>query len=280
MSQLSPGHRSEKLIDTRLRVMQWNIWWRFGTRWQERQPLILDELKRVDADIVTLQEVWGDEGGDQAAGFAAELGYAGTYEPASFIDGHGFGNAVLARWPIRVREAISLPSVPSADGSRNCGAAYACVDGPRGSIHVCSTHLSYKPDESAMRQEQVAALCRFAAGLDARECPPIIGGDFNAVPASDEIRAMTGKSPPPVEGWVFYDAWEAAGQIDAGFTWDNANANAVTALEPNRRLDYIFVGRPGAGGTGHVTSARLAGQTPGQGLYPSDHFALVAELRY
>jgi endonuclease/exonuclease/phosphatase family metal-dependent hydrolase len=83
MTQLSPGHRSEKLIDTRLRVIQWNIWWRFGARWRERQPLILNVLRHMDADIVTLQEVWGDDSGNQAAEFARELGYASVYAPAS-----------------------------------------------------------------------------------------------------------------------------------------------------------------------------------------------------
>jgi endonuclease/exonuclease/phosphatase family metal-dependent hydrolase len=280
MTQLSPGHRSEKLIDTRLRVIQWNIWWRFGARWRERQPLILNVLRHMDADIVTLQEVWGDDSGNQAAEFARELGYASVYAPASFIGGKGFGNAILSRWPIRTHESISLPSMPSEDGSRNCGAIQARVEGPRGAVSVCSTHLSYKPEESAIRQRQVAALCRFMSELDVRDFPPLVGGDFNAVPASAEIRAMTGKCAPPVDGLVFYDAWEAAGRTDAGFTWDNANPNAVTALEPDRRLDYVFVGRPGAGGAGHVTGARLAGQAPVDGLCPSDHFALVAELRY
>ncbi|HEY5700489.1 MAG TPA: endonuclease/exonuclease/phosphatase family protein, partial [Gammaproteobacteria bacterium] len=231
MSQVSPGHRSERLIDSRLRVIDWNIWWRFGSRWQERQPLILDVLRHIDADIVTLQEVWGDDSGNQAAEFAAELGYVGVYEPASHIDGIGFGNAILSRWPIQRQAIVALPSVPNDDGGRNCNAVYARIDGPRGGIDVCSAHLSYKPAESAIRRQQVAALCKFVSELGAGRFP-LIGGDFNAVPEADEIRAMTGKTAPPVEGQVFYDAWEAAGQVDAGFTWDNANPNAVTALEP------------------------------------------------
>ncbi|MDX1514653.1 MAG: endonuclease/exonuclease/phosphatase family protein [Gammaproteobacteria bacterium] len=281
MTQTSPGHRSDRLKEGRLRVITWNVWWRFGPRWQERQPLILDVLRHIDADIVTLQEVWGDASEDQAAVFASALGYASVYAPASYIDGLGFGNAVLSRWPIEDHEVVSLPAVPSADGSRNCNVVYARIEGPNGPVGVCSTHLSYKPEESAVRQNQVEALCRFVSGWrDQGEFPPLIGGDFNATPVSDEIRMMTGKRAPPVEGLVFYDAWEAAGEESAGFTWHNANPNAVTALEPNRRLDYLFVGRPSASGSGHVLSARLAGQTPVDGLCPSDHYALVAELRY
>ena len=126
----------------------------------------------------------------------------------------------------------------------------------------------------------MAAICQFVAGLPGGGLPPVVCGDFNAVPESDEIRQMTGKMRPPVDGIVFYDAWDAAGAMDPGFTWDNRNPNAVTALEPNRRLDYVFVDRPAGNGAGHVLSARLEGRGSVDGLCPSDHYALVVDLRY
>jgi endonuclease/exonuclease/phosphatase family metal-dependent hydrolase len=280
VAQISPGHRSERLVESRLTILQWNVWWRFGKRWRERQPLIVDVLRNINADVVTLQEVWGAEGKCQAEEIASALGFSWAYDAASQIDGQGFGNAVLSWWPITTQRSLLLPSIPSAGGSRDCRALYACVDGPRGSIDVCCTHLSYRPEESGIRQRQVGAICQFVAELPGGGFPPVVCGDFNAVPGSDEIRQMTGKMRPPVEGMVFYDAWEAAGAVDPGFTWDNGNPNAVTALEPNRRLDYVFVGRPAGNGAGHVLSARLEGRESVDGLCPSDHYALVVELRY
>ncbi len=280
MAQLSPGHRNQKLVESSVRILEWNIWWRFGDSWQLRQPLIVDVIKRANPDIVALQEVWGDETTSQAAGMAELLSYSHAYRPASYIDGLGFGNAILSRWPISEMRSIDLPSMPSADGSRNCNAVYARIAGPRGDIDVCSTHLSYKPAESGIRQQQVTALCEFIAGLEKTPVPPVICGDFNAVPGSEEIRMVTGKTRPPVEGLVLYDAWEVAGGQDPGFTWDNRNPNAVSALEPNRRLDYVFVGMPAANGAGHVIEAMLAGREPVNGLCPSDHYALSVSLRY
>jgi len=280
VAQTFPGHRSEKLIEGRLTILDWNLWWRFGERWRERQPLILDVLRNTDADVVTLQEVWGVERNYQAQEIALALGFNWAYDPASLIEGQGFGNAVLSRWPITAHRSFLLPSIPSDDGSRNCRALYACIDGPRGPLDVCTTHLSYKPEESQIRQQQVAAICEFVAGLPGRDFPPVVCGDFNAVPIADEIRLMTGKMRPPVEGMVFYDAWEAAGKVEPGFTWDNRNPNAVTALEPDRRLDYVFVGKPAGNGAGHVLGARLEGQGLVDGLCPSDHYALVVDLRY
>ena len=75
---LSHSHRKEPLIETRLKVVTWNIWWRYGL-WQERQPLIIDTLKRLDPDIVCLQEVWQDEEGAQADILADALGFSAAY---------------------------------------------------------------------------------------------------------------------------------------------------------------------------------------------------------
>src|SRR5262245_33223956 len=47
------------LIQSRLRVLTWNLWWRFGP-WQARQPAIIATLRRIDADVIALQETWND----------------------------------------------------------------------------------------------------------------------------------------------------------------------------------------------------------------------------
>ena len=91
---------------------------------------------------------------------------------------------------------------------------------------------------------------------------------------------MTGHSACPVEGMVFRDAWLDAGNISQGYTWDNKNDFAQAEHEPNRRIDYIFVGKPEDRGAGQVVRCSLAGDEPIDGIWPSDHFAVVAELRY
>jgi endonuclease/exonuclease/phosphatase family metal-dependent hydrolase len=32
-----------------LRIATWNVWWRFGSNWQARQPAILETLRDIDA---------------------------------------------------------------------------------------------------------------------------------------------------------------------------------------------------------------------------------------
>ena len=60
---------------------------------------------------------------------------------------------------------------------------------------------------------------------------------------------------------MFHDAWDVAGQASpssaTGATWTNDNPYARLDLEPDRRIDYVLVGWPKAGGAGHVTRATV-----------------------
>jgi endonuclease/exonuclease/phosphatase family metal-dependent hydrolase len=265
------------LLDTRLRVVTWNLWGRGGP-FEARLDAIAATLDDVAADLVALQEVWEETGGrSQAEVLAAALGFRWVFASRYAIDGVAVGNAVLSRWPIAGFEVRSLPAPPELEELRN--AVRVDVDGPRGRLHVFTTHLNWRFDQSAIRQEQVTALARFVAEGPDAAMPPILAGDFNAAPDSDEIRMLTGRAAVPVPGTAFQDAWEIAGDGGPGHTWVNANPWARADLEPDRRIDYVFAGFPRLGGAGHVTACRLAG-TPVGALWPSDHLAVVAELRY
>jgi endonuclease/exonuclease/phosphatase family metal-dependent hydrolase len=266
------------LLETRLRVLTWNLWWRFGP-WEQRRPAIAATIDALAPDVVALQEVWGESGGTNlAAELAAELGYHAAYAARLHLDGVDFGNAVLSRWPISSSTPTPLPAPPATDEQRLV--LRADVDGPRGPIQVFSTHLNWRFDHSAVRQEQVRTIADAVAGARPRSYPPILCGDFNAVPDSDEVRMLTGRASGPVEGLVFHDAWEVAGDGGPGHTWSNANPYAVLDLEPDRRIDYVFVGWPKPGGAGHVTSCEVVGTEPVDGVVPSDHYGVLAELRY
>jgi hypothetical protein len=46
------------------------------------------------------------------------------------------------------------------------------------------------------------------------------------------------------------------------------------------RIDYVLVGQPRLGGVGSVLDVRVAANAEVDGIWPSDHFAVVAEMRY
>jgi endonuclease/exonuclease/phosphatase family metal-dependent hydrolase len=266
------------LRDGRLRVLTWNLWWRFGP-WERRRPAIAATLDALRPDVACLQEVWGEPGGTSlAAELAGELGYSHAYAARLRLDGVEMGNAVLSRWPITTSEETPLPAPPVAEEQRLV--LRADVDGPRGPFQVFSTHLNWRFDHSAIRQDQVRTIAEAVAAARPRTFPPVVGGDFNAEPDSDEIRMMTGRAAVPVENLVFHDAWDAAGDGGPGFTWSNTNPYAAVNLEPDRRIDYVLVGWPKEGGAGSVTRCEVVGTEPVDGVVPSDHYGVLAELRY
>lgn len=269
---------ANELVETTVRVATWNLWWQFGGNWQARLPLIIAELRRVDADVVALQEVWSTEETSSAHLIAEALGVeavgAATIE---FAGGVSFGNAVLSRWPVAGSSFEVLPDLGCTEGRI---VQRVDVDGPRGALQVFNTHLNWRLDQSHVRQAQVRAIAEQVAGAGPRTFPPILCGDFNAEPHSVEIELLTGQREVAVPGLVMVDAWHAVHPTDPGFTFRNANPYAGSQLEWDRRLDYVFVGWPKAGGRGHPVRAERIGTTPTDGVWPSDHDGVVVELRY
>ena len=49
---------------------------------------------------------------------------------------------------------------------------------------------------------------------------------------------------------------------------------------PDRRFDYVFSAWPRAFAVGHPVGCRLLGTEPTDGVYASDHYGVVADLRY
>jgi endonuclease/exonuclease/phosphatase family metal-dependent hydrolase len=264
----------------RLRVATWNLWWHHGP-WEARQPAIRETMRAVAADVWCLQEVFrGRDGADQAEELAEALGgyhvaHASRFDPAHFAE--SIGNVVLSRWPITGSAVCPLPAPVGLDEMRLV--VRADIETPSRPIEVFSTHLNYRLDQSHVRQQQVRELCAFVDETTARRVfPPIVCGDFNADPGSDEIRMMTGLAAVPVERLVFIDAWRMGS--GPGMTWDNRNGFAAADFEPDRRIDYVLVGYPRAGGIGQVLRAELLGTEPVGGIWPSDHFGVVADLRF
>ena len=270
-----------------MRVVTWNLWWRFGP-WEERQKAILAVLRELRPDVVGLQEVWsadGSGGENLAEWLAGELGlhWAWAASPASERwqrrigdPGVEVGNAVLSRWPVIDQAVLRLPAPEDLDDGRL--AFHARLAGPSYDIPFFTTHLTSAPTASAIRCQQVTALAEFvAAHRSGTDFPPVVTGDFNAWPDSDEVRLFGGyKTAPAAPDQLFLDAWEYADPAAPSATWDPANP--YVRVDPPVRIDYIHVGPPGVRGLGHVLGVRRAGDGPVDGVWPSDHAAVVADL--
>lgn len=262
------------------RVVTWNLWWRFGDDPDARHHAITAVLATLDPDVVCLQEVHGtDGGGDRAAelGHALGLRVARTDHPSH--RGETFGNAILSRWPIAEQGQRRLVDASGQPGHRL--ALWAVLDAPFGRLPAVTTHLAHRFDESELRQRQAAEVLELVAELrDAPDTSPpvLVAGDLNAVPDSDELRLLTGRRPPPVPGVVLTDVWPQV-RDDPGHTWDRRVPYLADSAWPQRRLDYVLVSWPRARPVGNPVQAFLIGDEPVDGVWPSDHLGVVADLR-
>ncbi len=269
-----------------IRVMTWNLWWRFGP-WQQRQAAIREEIIREQPDVVMLQEVWRSADASLGGWLAAECGYhcvdtsADTDDVRQHPEGHavGFHNALLSRWPLEHTATISLPGPDGRPGHRRLLLADAATEW--GPWPLACTHLDYRFDESASRQRQIVAVLEAIAVRRADPdtgLPVLLGADLNAVPDSDEVRTLTGRRAAPVANLVMSDAWEQVGD-GPGFTWRADNPFRADTAWPNRRIDYVMVSWPRPKPVGNPVAAWLAGVDESHGVLPSDHAAVVVDIR-
>jgi endonuclease/exonuclease/phosphatase family metal-dependent hydrolase len=257
------------LVTTTFRLITWNVWGRYGP-WEHREAAIRATLERHDPDVVGLVEAWDEQG--------ARLGLPyHVFEGDSEVNGARSGLAVLSRWPIGAHESRKLTGEKDTGGR----VLYARIDGPRGVIQVYVVALTWRLEHSGERQRQVREVAAFIAETQRRRHPTVLCGDFNADPDSDELRMLTGKSIPATPGLVFYDAWTAAGNgQDSGHTWAGANPWAAPALWPDRRIDHVLSAWPRRGGAGHPVRCEVIGDEPVGGVVASDHYGVLADLRY
>jgi endonuclease/exonuclease/phosphatase family metal-dependent hydrolase len=249
--------------------------------WSERRTLVREWIELLDPDLIGFQEALRGEGIDQAAELLEGLGRHVAFGPAT-TDWMGragvtFGNVAASRWPIAKQTLLRLPG---RDDGETRSALRLQVDAPVGPVVFVVTHLQWKMHHGYVRERQVVELCDFVlADLPASDFPPILAGDFNAEPESAEIRYLCGLQSLEGRSVHFRDAWRVAGNGGAGLTWSNRNPTARFWREPERRLDYVFVGHPRLDGVGLVEHCRVVCDAPRGGVWPSDHFGVYAELR-
>ena len=108
---------------------------------------------------------------------------------------------------------------------------------------------------------------------------PVVAGDLNAEPDSSAVRYLTGLGSLDGESVYLQDSWRLAGDGGPGTTWSNDNPHAALDQEPDRRLDYVLSGFHGISGRGRPVECRVVGDAPVDGVWPSDHYGVLAVLQ-
>jgi endonuclease/exonuclease/phosphatase family metal-dependent hydrolase len=266
-----------------LRVVTLNLWG-LTEPLARRMEIVRHGLAVLSPDVLALQEVCAVPGAveNQAGVLAEALGMALVYAPATALASGEEGLAILSRLPVLDTRHVELPFAATDERRIAIGAALAV---PGGEVHAFVTHLSYRLRDGVKREAQAAAVDRFAGEMVVERGVPRVGvlmGDFNATPEHDEIRFLRGLHTIEGTRGQWQDAWAVAHPGEPGFTWARRNPGTerLAWLGRDRRLDYVFVSPLGRDGRGEVIDCRITLDRPSDdGLFGSDHFAVVADLR-
>jgi endonuclease/exonuclease/phosphatase family metal-dependent hydrolase len=252
-------------------------WRGTGEDLEARFRLAVDELRRLDPDIVGVQEASVTRSrGNVAERLARALGLYHVYTPAlfrlfpfqlinrqvSWLMNFQEGPAILSRFPIVDWEAHGLPRCNGFADPR--ALVYARLRTPWGELGVASTHTS----RGFCEAEHVIELMQARRGA----LPLVLMGDFNSREDSPAIRRLVAAG--------FVDTFRAANPTAAGLTvWQRVLAPAPTVFA---RVDYAFL-LPGREVPGTIVASRVVLDAPGRledgtALWPSDHYGVLTEL--
>jgi endonuclease/exonuclease/phosphatase family metal-dependent hydrolase len=262
-----------------IRVISFNIL-NTDTDWERRSTVISDGIHDLDPDIVAFQETVMIDGKDQVERLVDD-GF--HIVQTGDRDKVAMGISISSRWPIESHEEIDFHVTDRQDTpSIKALVAEIIVPEPFGRLIVVNHPPDAQPERERERELQTV---RVAQRIEQRATNPeihaVIVGDINAEPDSACIRYLTGKQSVEGSSVCYRSAWQRIhpGQPCHTYTPANGIYASRTWDWPFSQLDHILV-RIGSKGqpTLNITACELAFDEPVNGIWGSDHIAVVADL--
>lgn len=259
---LDPSHVSIMAKDapsTSLSVLTLNIWFDQGN-WPARFALMLEEIRRLDPDIIGLQEVIQRATLDnQAQQMADSLGYYYYFDSVDPVErDQRFGNAILSRYPI---EATNFRALNPLNQYRKVVHARVNVDGH--TVDVYNTHLHNAQFDNHIREEQIAHMLEFIDETNSGGLI-VVTGDYNANPDWPEMSLM-------YEGFTDVYPLFHANHLSP----EHATLNHHLGHQ-QRRIDYVFFDKQSSDRLAPLSAEVVLDEPDANGVYASDHFGVFA----
>ncbi|MGK6322965.1 endonuclease/exonuclease/phosphatase family protein [Sphingomonas sp. DT-51] len=248
-----------------LKVMTYNV--RYAADdgpqpWPSRRPAAVAMLRHVHPDVIGTQELLQRQGDDIVTALPAYRWF-GRDRMGGHANEH-MGILYRAdRLTLRRQGDFWLSDTPEVVGSQSWGTdlprmatwgEFELKRDPSRRFLLVNTHLPHR-DVDAVARDRAAAVLLARIPTIAPGLPVVLTGDFNTTPDSDAYRRLAAS---------MHDAWS---DRPGGETFHDFTGVA------EKRIDYIFLDGARARGTTVVT------ERPG-GVWPSDHFPVVAKLTF
>ncbi|MDQ6622186.1 MAG: endonuclease/exonuclease/phosphatase family protein, partial [Verrucomicrobiota bacterium] len=160
-----------------LRVATYNVHGCVGTDGQRSEKRIAEVIASLSADVVGLQELDANRprsgGVDQAALIAQALGWQHLFAPALRHGDELYGNAILSRAPIVLKQVIDLPGTGSWYCRETRVAIWAELETALGRVDIINTHFGLGRAERFLQAQLLA-------GTVPADRPLVLLGDFNS----------------------------------------------------------------------------------------------------
>ncbi len=261
-----------------LRVLTMNTLAPSYVDYPARREVLRAELRRLDADVVALQEVEPGQVEDLLGHDRHVVRHCST-DPDDPV-----GAALASRWPFGAVHHVDLHLTPRTAALPWAGAVVAEVLAPPpvGPLLVVHHKPVWPIDHEHERELQAVATARFVEDLvGGGPAHVVLLGDLDATPDSASVRFWTGRQSLDGTSVAYQDAWEAtrADELGHTFTPDNplVRDGSMPLVRP-RRIDYVLVRGGHHGPTLRVLSCELVLPGPVDGVQASDHYGVLAEL--
>lgn len=261
-----------------LRVMSFNLRLHVASdsadAWPHRRDGVARLIRRYGPDVFGVQEAQRPMLGDLSERLPAYEWIGVGRTPGDSATEY---SALLYR-PDRLEllqhDTFWLSETPEEPGSQGWDAAYPRIatwgcfrDRATGQVFVAAnTHLDHVGETARLES---ARLLRQRLARVADGAPVILTGDFNATPTSAPYHHLADADAP---GLLLHDTYATA---RSGHHGPNATWNGFDAIEPGRRIDYVFT----AGAVDVLRLRILADRLP-SGRFPSDHLPVLATVSW
>jgi endonuclease/exonuclease/phosphatase family metal-dependent hydrolase len=240
-----------------LRVASYNVHGCRGIDGVRSEKRIAEVIASLDADIIGLQELdlnrARSAGIDQAGLIAEQLEWQRFFHPAMRVADEQYGNAILSRWPMQLRQAQGLPSTTTRMCRETRAALWVEIETPVGPLQVINTHLGLGRRERMMQVELLIG-DEWLGRVDSNN-GLILMGDFNSVPNSRPYR-------------LIMQYLRDAGRLIT----PRPDLRAFPTRWPLLAVDHIFINEG-------LQVDRISVVRNAETRIASDHFPVVADLR-
>jgi endonuclease/exonuclease/phosphatase family metal-dependent hydrolase len=241
-----------------MKIVTLNTWGTDGP-FEKRWEALLEELSQINPEIICLQEVFDPELIERIQK---------TFGFMNVLMSLRSGLALMTKCELASEKTFPYET-QSPTESYLREVILAELKTVTGKFLITNTHLAWKSEDDQIRIGQVKELI---AAVENETSGIVLAGDFNDIPTSPAMQELKHSG--------YRDVYEMLHPRKDAWTWDNRNPFIQTHSTqfPDRRIDFLIVDETFIK-KNKLKKCELAFHHPNaKGIYPSDHYGLVAEF--